>query len=142
VRSEREWWGRFEEVDGRQTERVTLEKRETATFKAAEIDFLEISAHEGTPRIVVINAGKITQLEAEWLVLQPELVRRDPSKGWEALGGRFEHMQFFGSEELTTIQFQGCEEATVCSLASLGPEAFEVKGFSDEPLELTVFRPV
>lgn len=143
AKSEREWWGRFEDLAGRRTERVELERfSEKATFKAEDIDFVEITAREGTPQIVVISATQIAQLEAEWLVLQPDLVRQNPSQGWEALGDRFENAQFLGSEEQTALRFQEKEEATVCMIRSLGPDAFEIESFSEQPLELVAFPPV
>jgi hypothetical protein len=142
MRSEREWWGRFEDVGGRRTKRVVLDGLdEAATFRAADIDFVEILAHEGTPQIVVISARQVMQLEADWLVLQPELVRKNPGKGWQAVGGRFDELQFLGSEELTAIQFREDEDTTICRLRSFGPDAIEIVNLSEKSLELLAFPP-
>lgn len=142
MRSEREWWGRFEDIEERQHERVVLQHQEKTTFKADEYDFVEVVSSEGTPRIVVINATRIMQLEAHWLVLQPELVRNNPAKGWEAVGDRFDDSHFIGSEELSAIQLEGTEASTVCMIASRGKETFEIENFSEKPLELVGYRPL
>lgn len=42
-----------------------------------------------TPPCRLIRGLGIPQLDAEWILVQPDVVRRDPARGWLPLGGRF-----------------------------------------------------
>lgn len=113
-----------------------------AWFDAGEVDFVEIVSDLSVPDFFVVRASCLTQLEAEWLVIQPDVFRADPTKGWEPVGGTGHNRQvFIGSEELSTIKVRPEDPATLCSVSGLGEAGFEIWNFSDGPLELVQVRP-
>lgn len=113
--------------------------REEVRIEAAGTDFVEIVSQSGVPDIFIVRADCLPQLGAEWLVLQPDSFRADPTKGWEPIGGRFDDLMFVGSGELTAIKFRPDDPETICAVTSLGGEALEVQKFEPDRLELVRF---
>lgn len=113
-----------------------------ARFDASEVDFVEIVSDPSAPDFFVVRADCLTQLEAEWLVIQPDVFRADPTKGWEPVGGEgYNRQVFVGSEELSTIKVRPEAPATLCSVSGRGEAGFEIWNLSDGPLELVHVRP-
>ena len=106
------------------------------TFHGRDIDFVEVVVHGDVPRIFILGTDCLPQLEAPWMVLQPDVFRLDPTKGWEPIDEA--SSLFLGSEELTQITFREEDPSTLCKIKSLGQEAFEVQNFSNDPIELIV----
>lgn len=108
-----------------------------ARFDAAEVDFVEIVSDPSVPDFFVVRADCLTQLEAEWLVIQPDVFRANPMKGWEPIGGSgYNRQVFIGSEELSTINVRSEGPATLCSVSGLGEAGFEIWNLSDGPIDL------
>lgn len=113
-----------------------------AEFAAADVEFVQVVTDSAVPDFFVVRADCLTQLEAEWLVIQPEVFRADPTKGWEPVGGMgYNRQVFIGSEELATIQVRPEDPATICAISGRGDEAFEVVNMSEASLELVQHRP-
>ena len=115
---------------------MVLEKPDDkVTFQHQDIEFIEIVVGEEVPRIFILRADEcLPQLEVNWIVLQPDLVRRDFTKGWEPVDERVG--LFIGSEELTQIELRDSDPATLCIISNQGESAVSVQNFSSGPIEL------
>lgn len=100
------------------------------------MDFAEIVTRPEVPDIFVVRAGCLRQVEAEWLVIQPEVFRADPTKGWEPIGGQFHGQHFLGSEELSEVRMHPDDPPTVCAIQSIDEHSIRITNMGGAPLEV------
>lgn len=55
-------------------------------------------------RVVLIHGRECPQLGASYLLVQPDVVARDPRRGWLPLGGRHPEQLFLGSEDSPELE--------------------------------------
>ena len=119
-----------------------MEENGKAEFAVADVEFVQVITDPAVPDFFVVRADCLTQLEAEWLVIQPDVFRVDPTKGWEPLGGvGYNRQVFIGSEELATIQVNPEGPAKLCAIRGRGERGFELMNMSEAPLDLVQYRP-
>ena len=97
-----------------------------------EVDFIEIIAPEGVSRIFVLPADCVPELQAEWVILQPEVFRKAPTQGWHPVRDQVA----LGSAEMTRIQFRREDPETLCALNIDGDGTLTIANFSDDPLRV------
>lgn len=88
---------------------------------------------EEVPPIFVMATGCLPQLQADWVVIQPEVVRADPTRGWEPVD-RFG--LYLGRDENVSIDLGSDCSTSLCRVIGRGSEAVEVLNLADEPLYL------
>lgn len=98
----------------------------------SEIDFIEIVAPEGVPRIFVIPADCVPQLDAPWVIVQPETFRKGPTQGWHPV----REQCFLGSAEVPRIPFRREDPETLCGLKVDAEGTLTIQNMSDKPLRL------
>lgn len=89
---------------------------------------------EGVPRIFVVRADCVPQLEADWVILQPDVFREDPTQGWHPVRGQ----SFLGYGEDPRMRFRPEDPETLCEVNVDDEGALRVQNFSDEPLRLVM----
>jgi len=110
-------------------------------IEADNTDFVEIVSRPEVSSIYVVHvADELLQLSAHWLVIQPELFRADPARGWEPVGDAYMPV-FIGSEEQTTIKVHPQDEATICEIASVQDgRGVRFTNFAQEPIEIVRYK--
>lgn len=110
-------------------------------IEADNTDFVEIVSRPEVSSIYVVHvADDLLQLSAHWLVIQPELFRADPARGWEPVGDAYPAV-FVGSEEQSTIKVHPQDEATICEIASMNDgRAVQFMNFSQGPIEVIRYK--
>lgn len=133
-------WERFADREMRDPERIVLGRQypdNRTRIGARDTDFIEIVSRPEVPDFFVVSvADCLPQLEAHWLVIQPETFRANPTQGWEPIGGRFDGLTFIGREELTTIKVDARDDATVCSVQCTDEHSVEIQNFAEQPIEV------
>jgi hypothetical protein len=82
-----------------------------------------------------MRAECVPQLGVDWLIVQPDVLHNDPTRGWEPVPAPPESV-FIGSEEATRIKLRQEDAATLCTGRGAGPDAVEVESFADDPFRL------
>lgn len=110
-------------------------------IEADNTDFIEIVTRPEVSNIYVVRVAEdLIQLDAHWLVLQPELFRADPTKGWDPVGGSYLDV-YIGSEERGIIEVHPQDEAAICVVASArNGEAVEISNISETPVEIVRYK--
>ena len=126
------WFRQFESArDERSVQEIVLEQNEDKTFiDAAGLGYVEIVSEDAVAPIYVVACPDfLPQLEADWLIVQPDVIRKNPFKGWEPVPRL---VTFLGSDELTVIQFKPTDDPdTLCAITTEGERGFEVQSFTD-----------
>lgn len=109
-------------------------------FYAEDLDFIEIAIDPEVPQIVIVRADCVPQLDVDWVVIQPELLRVHPAWGWAPVPN--DHPLFLGSGEglPPRIKMRPSDPESLCAISSLGPEAVTVENISQTPLRLVAQR--
>lgn len=94
---------------------------------------MEIAVHEDVPRIFVVRADCLPQLEADWMVVQPDVVQADPMWGWERVG---EIGLYIGNESLCRIKLRPEDPETLCRVSGADADSVKIENCSDEFLRL------
>jgi hypothetical protein len=110
-------------------------------IEADNTDFIELVSRPEVSSIYVVHvADDLLQLNAHWLVIQPELFRSDPTRGWEPVGDAYMPV-FLGSEEQTTIKVHPRDEETICEIASVEDgRSVQLTNFTKKPIEFIRYK--
>jgi hypothetical protein len=103
-------------------------------FDAKACDFVEIgSSHDGVPRVFIVRADCLPQIEEHWLVVQPEVVSENPTQGWEPVD---EVGVAIESGDQGIFRLQPGDANVICMVRALDADTVEVVNMSQKPLAL------
>jgi hypothetical protein len=101
-------------------------------FTKQDVEQVEIVVPEGVPRIFLVPADCVPQLGADWVVVQPDVFRKDARRGWEPVRDQ----SFLGRAETTRIQFGPHGPEVLCELRVDDEGGLRILNLSDDPVRL------
>lgn len=99
---------------------------------------IQLSDSEESPTVHLVHGRVAPQLRAEYILIQPDVIEKDPRRGWLPLGGVHYREVDVGRESSPQFDFDDDVAGAHCTIKGLGSNRLSIDDISADGRGITV----